>query len=235
MQKSLYKRTQSALSSLSPAPEIGFVSQSPPYLTLQTSHLTLPQVASFRTPAPGGGPPRSEFPVSVVLKPRLYKRSQSPVSRLSPAGELASFRTNLRPPDTEAATRLLAVTGRPPPRRGVRRNAWKTRKDTDSPSPAFGRNHERLSLCRVPAERGANPGESPISPLVPHHASNALFRSIARLCQRTSYGVARHVSGNPFHSLRVSNADEHGESSRRTTTIIIDASRRLYVSHNPKS
>ncbi len=69
MQKGLYKRTQSAVSRLASAPGIGFVSQGRPHLTLQTSHLTLSQLASFRTPARGGGPPRSEFRVYAVLKP----------------------------------------------------------------------------------------------------------------------------------------------------------------------
>jgi hypothetical protein len=58
--------------------------------------------------------------------------------------------------------------------------------------PAFNPNQERLSLWRVPAERGGSSGESSIPSLVPHNASNALFRPIMRACRRATRGATGH-------------------------------------------
>jgi len=40
--------------------------------------------------------------------------------------------------------------------------------NADARSPASGRNQERLSLCRIPAERGGSSCGSLICPPVPH-------------------------------------------------------------------
>jgi hypothetical protein len=62
-------------------------------------------------------------------------------------------------------------------------------------------NQERLSLCRVPAERGGNCGESRNSPLAPHHASNALLRQI-----KGSAGMGDVQTG--FRRIRLGNLQE---------------------------
>ncbi len=124
------------------------------------------KLASFRALAPGGCPPRSEYRVYAVLKPRLYKRSQSAVPWLSSAPGIGFVSQDS--PHLTLQTGYLTLSpigfvwqrssprkhGVLRPERGVGSNAWKrtTRIRADEHSPAFGRNQERLSPCRAPAE-----------------------------------------------------------------------------------